>query len=64
MDNYKLKRLFKKVLLFLIITILLWLCKLSMVNAVSIKPYDFTIFGGHILPIQNWIRTSNNLNVS
>lgn len=33
MNNDKLKRLFKKVLFFLILTILLWLCKLSFVNA-------------------------------
>lgn len=33
MNNEKLKRLFKKILFFLIITILLWLCKLSFVNA-------------------------------
>ena len=64
MNNFKLKRLFKKILFFLIVTIVLWLFKLSMVNAVSIKPYDFTIFGGHSLPIQNWIRTNNNLNVN
>ena len=33
MDNYKLKRLFKKILFFLIITIILWFIKLSFVNA-------------------------------
>ena len=33
MNNYKLKRLFKKVLFFLILTTLLWICKLSFVNA-------------------------------
>lgn len=60
MDNYKLKRLFKKILFFLIVTIVLWLFKLSMVNAVSIKPYDFVIFGVQSLPTQNWIRTNGS----
>lgn len=64
MPNYKLKRLFKKVLFFLIITIILWFIKLSMVNAVSIKPYDFAIFGKQSLPIQNWIRTGNTQRVN
>ena len=64
MNNNKLKRLFKKVLLFLIITILLWLFKLSMVNAVSIKPFDFVIFGVQSLPTQNWIRTNGSQRVN
>lgn len=64
MNNYKLKRLFKKVLFFLLITIVLWLFKLSMVNAVSIKPYDFLIFGVQSLPTQNWIRTNGTSRVN
>ena len=64
MNNYKLKRLLKKVLFFLIITIILWLCKLVSVHAVSIKPYDFAIFGVQSLPTQNWIRTGNSQRVN
>ena len=43
MTNEKLKRLFKKVLFFLIITILLWLCKLSFVNAATFNFNNLTI---------------------
>lgn len=51
MENYKLKRLFKKILLFLIITILLWLCKLSFVNAatVDIQLSSFTYNNKNLL---------------
>ena len=34
------------------------------VNAVTIKPYDYIIFGTKDLPIQNWIRTNNTQRVS
>lgn len=34
------------------------------VNAVSIVPYDFLIFGVHDLPTQNWIRTNNTQKIS
>ena len=64
MNSNVLKRLFKKVLFFLLITIVLWLFKLSMVNAVSIKPYDFLIFGVQSLPTQNWIRTGGTQRVN
>lgn len=42
MNNDRLKKLFKKVLFFLIITILLWLCKLSFVNAASFNDLTLT----------------------
>lgn len=42
MNNDRLKRLFKKVLFFLIITILLWLCKLSFVNAATFNDLTLT----------------------
>lgn len=64
MNNFKLKRLFKKILFFLIVTIVLWFIKLSMVHAVSIKPYDFVIFGVQSLPTQNWIRTNGSQRVN
>ena len=43
MNNDRLKRLFKKVLFFLIITILLWLCKLSFVNAATFNFNNLTL---------------------
>lgn len=61
MTNYKLKRLFKKVLFFLILTILLWLCKLSFVNAVTFTPYDFSIRGNSNLPQDQWIDNGTSI---
>lgn len=55
MNNDRLKRLLKKVLFFLIITILLWLCKLSFVNAATFSPYDFSIAGNSNLPNEQWV---------
>lgn len=49
MNFYKLKRIFKKVFFFLIITILLWLCKLSFVNAATLE--DKIIFNPSISTI-------------
>ena len=43
MNNEKLKRLFKKILFFLIITILLWICKLSFVNAATFNFNNLTL---------------------
>ena len=45
MNNDKLKLLFKKVLFFLIITIVLWFFKLSMVSAATYDPSYFKIMG-------------------
>lgn len=55
MTNYKLKSLFKKVLFFLILTIILWLFKLSMVSAAVFTPYDFSISGNSYLPQDQWV---------
>lgn len=49
MNNYKLKRLFKKVLFILIITILLWLFKLSMVSA-AVQNSWFKVNDSLLLP--------------
>ena len=50
------KKCIKKSKYFIIPIILISLFTLN-VNAVSIKPYDYLIFGVHDLPTQNWIRT-------
>lgn len=55
MNNFKLKRLFKKVLLFLIITIILWFFKLTFVSAATFSPYDFSIAGVSNLPQDQWV---------
>lgn len=61
MNNYRLKRLFKKVLFFLIITILLWIFKLSFVNAATFSPYDFSINHNNNLPQDHWIVNGTRL---
>lgn len=55
MNNFKLKRLFKKILFFLIITIVLWLFKLTIVSAATFSPYDFSIAGNSNLPNEQWV---------
>lgn len=55
MNNIKLKRLFKKILFFLIITIILWFIKLSFVSAATFSPYDFSIAGNSNLPNEQWV---------
>lgn len=55
MNNFKLKRLFKKVLFFLIITIILWFFKLTFVSAATFTPYDFSIAGNSNLPQDQWV---------
>lgn len=49
MNNYKLKRLFKKILFFLIITIVLWFIKLSMVSAATYDPSYFKVMGNETI---------------
>ena len=49
MDNYKLKRLFKKILFFLIFTIVLWFIKSSMVSAATYDPSYFKIMGNETI---------------
>lgn len=61
MNNYKLKRLFKKVLFFLIITIILWFIKLSFVSAATFAPYDFSINRNNNLPQDQWIVNGTRL---
>lgn len=55
MNNDRLKRLFKKVLFFLIITIILWFFKLTFVSAAIFSPYDFSIAGNSNLPNEQWV---------
>lgn len=55
MNNYKLKRLFKKILFFLIITIILWFFKLTFVSAATFSPYEFSIAGNSNLPNEQWV---------
>lgn len=55
MTNFKLKSLFKKLLFFLIITIILWFIKLSFVSAATFSPYDFSISGNNNLPQDQWV---------
>lgn len=55
MTNFKLKRLFKKLLFFLIFTIILWFIKLSFVSAATFSPYDFSIAGNSNLPNEQWV---------
>lgn len=57
------KKCIKKSKYFIIPIILISLFTLN-VNAVTIKPYDFIIFGTKDLPTQNWIRTNNTQKVS
>lgn len=49
MNNFKLKRLFKKILFFLIITIILWFIKLSMVSAATYDPSYFKVMGNETI---------------
>lgn len=55
MNIYKLKKLFKIVLFILILTIILWLFKLSIVNAATFAPFDFSIVGNSNLPQDQWV---------
>lgn len=61
MNNDRLKRLFKKVLFFLIITIVLWFIKLSFVSAATFAPYDFSINHNNNLPQDQWIVNGTRL---
>lgn len=60
MNNYKLKRLFKKVLFFLIITIILWFIKLSFVSAATIEPSYFKFAGVESFPSTIWANPGNS----
>ena len=60
MNNYKLKRLFKKVLFFLIITIILWFIKLSFVSAATIEPSYYKFAGIESFPNVVWANPGNN----
>ena len=66
MNNYKLKILFKKILFFLIITILLWLCKLSFVNAatVDIQLSSFTYNNKNLLNLDWYSVVHGNATLS
>ena len=66
MNNYKLKRLFKKVLFFLIITIILWFIKLSFVNAatVDIQLSSFTYNNRNLLNLDWYGISAGNATLS
>lgn len=65
MNNYKLKRLFKKVLFFLIITIILWFIKLSFVSAATIKVKlsDLTYDNSDLLNLKWYYKAGGNKNI-
>ena len=65
MNNDKLKRLFKKFLFFLIITIILWFIKLSFVSAASIKVNlsDLTFDNSDLLNLKWYYKSSGNKNI-
>ena len=59
MNNNKLKRLLKKVVFLLILTILIWLFKLSFVNAETISPSYFRFSNAETLPIEFWTNSGD-----
>ena len=65
MDNYKLKRLFKKILFFLIITIILWFIKLSFVSASTIKVNlsDLIYDSSDLLNLNWYYKAGGNKNI-
>ena len=66
MNNFKLKRLFKKVFFFLIITIILWFIKLSFVSAatVDIQLSSFTYNGKNLLNLDWYSVAKGNSTLS
>ena len=59
MKTNVLKRLFKKVLLLLIITLIIWLFKLSFVNAETLTPTYFKFSNAETLPIEFWTNSGD-----
>ena len=59
MNKDVLKRLLKKVFILLILTILLWLFKLSFVNAETITPSYFRFNNAETLPIEFWTNSGD-----
>lgn len=66
MTNYKLKKLFKKVLFFLIITIILWFIKLSLVSAkvVDISLTSLSYGNKNLLNLDWYSVSSGNVTIS
>lgn len=66
MNNYKLKRLLKKVLFFLIITIILWFIKLSFVSASSIKVnlFELSFDNSNLLDLKWYYKAAGNKTIS
>lgn len=65
MNNYKLKRLFKKVLFFLLITIILWFIKLNFVSAstIKVKLSDLTYDNSNLLDLKWYYKAGGNKNI-
>lgn len=65
MNNYNLKRLFKKILFFLIITIILWFIKLNFVSAATIKVKlsDLTYDNSNLLDLKWYYKAAGNKNI-
>ena len=59
MENSRLKFYLKKILLLLIITILIWLFKLSFVNAETLTPTYFRFSNAETLPIEFWTNSGD-----